>query len=54
MRATPVMLPAPKSNAQYVVPDWPNAVDQTDAIIGTIVRTKPNSNGKATAGVVSS
>jgi len=38
----------------YVVPDWPNGVDQTDTIVGTIVRTEPHSNGKATAGVVAS
>jgi hypothetical protein len=38
----------------YVVPDWPNGVDQTDAIVGTIVRTEPHSNGQAPAGVVAS
>ena len=38
----------------YVVPDWPNGVDQTNAIVGTIVRTEPHSSGKATAGVVAS
>jgi hypothetical protein len=29
----------------YVVPDWPSGVDQTDSIVGTIVRTEPHSNG---------
>lgn len=38
----------------YVVPDWPNGVDQVDAIVGTIVRTEPHSNGQAAAGVVAS
>ena len=38
----------------YVVPDWPNGVDQTDAIVGTIVRTEPHSDGQTTSGVVAS
>jgi hypothetical protein len=38
----------------YVVTDWPNGVDQVDAIVGTIVRTEPHSNGQATAGFVAS
>lgn len=38
----------------YVIPDWPNGVDQTDAIVGTIIRTEPHSNGQAPAGVVAS
>ena len=36
----------------YVVPDWPNGVDQMDAIVDTIVRSEPHSNGQAPAGVV--
>ncbi len=38
----------------YVVPDWPNGVDQRDAIVGTIIRTEPHSNDQATAGFVAS
>jgi len=43
----------------YVVPPWPNGVDQRPAMVGSIVRTIPHStgtNGKATApaGVVCS
>jgi hypothetical protein len=38
----------------FVVPDWPNGVDQADAIVGTIVRTVPHSNGQAQAGFVAS
>jgi|GEM_PF-198760 len=29
----------------YAVPKWPNGVDQRPAIVGTIVRTVPHSNG---------
>lgn len=36
----------------FVVPAWPNGVDQRPAIVGTIVRTKAHSGGNATAGVV--
>jgi hypothetical protein len=36
----------------YVVPKWPNGVDQRPAIVGSIVRTVPHSNGTATAGYV--
>ena len=38
----------------YVVPDWQNGVDQTDAIVGTIIRSEPRSNGRAAAGIVAS
>lgn len=38
----------------FVVPDWPNGVDQIDAIAGSIVRTEPHSGGQATAGLVAS
>lgn len=38
----------------FVVPDWPNGVDQVDAIVGTIVRTEPHSGGVAEAGFVAS
>ncbi len=38
----------------FVVPNWPNGVDQVDAIVGTIVRTEPHSNGQAEAGFVAS
>jgi FtsP/CotA-like multicopper oxidase with cupredoxin domain len=38
----------------YLVPMWPNGVDQRPAIVGTIVRTEPHSGGQARAGVVAS
>lgn len=36
----------------FVVPQWPNGVNQRFAIVGTIVRTVPHSQGRAKAGVV--
>jgi FtsP/CotA-like multicopper oxidase with cupredoxin domain/peroxiredoxin len=36
----------------YVVPPWPNGVNQRPAIVGSIVRTVPHSGGKAPAGNV--
>ncbi|TIX69347.1 MAG: hypothetical protein E5V30_17815 [Mesorhizobium sp.] len=36
----------------YLVPQWPNGVNQRPAIVGTIVRTMPHSNGQAPAGDV--
>lgn len=36
----------------FLVPQWPNGVDQRAAIVGTIVRTVAHSNGTAPAGVV--
>ncbi len=36
----------------YLVPLWPNGELQRPAIVGTIVRTKEHSNGRAKAGVV--
>jgi hypothetical protein len=41
----------------YLVPDWPNGVDQVPAIVGSVVRTIPHSAGAgktAPAGVVAS
>jgi hypothetical protein len=38
----------------WLVPSWPNGVDQRPAIVGSVVRTVPHSNGKAKAGVVAS
>ena len=42
----------------YVVPPWPNGVDQMPAMVGSIVRTVPHSGGSpgsvAPAGVVAS
>ncbi|MCA1614360.1 MAG: hypothetical protein LC800_09545 [Acidobacteria bacterium] len=38
----------------YLVPDWPNGVDQTAAIVGSVIRTVPHSDGKAKAGYVAS
>jgi hypothetical protein len=36
----------------YLVPSWPSGVDQRPAIVGTIIRTVPHSNGQAAAGFV--
>ncbi|MEA2718533.1 MAG: hypothetical protein QOJ39_397 [Candidatus Eremiobacteraeota bacterium] len=36
----------------WLVPAWPNGVNQVDAIAGSVVRTMPHSNGQAKAGVV--
>ncbi|AAM55016.2 hypothetical protein PYR71_29840 [Rhizobium sp. MC63] len=38
----------------YIVPNWPNGVDQRDAIVGSIVRDVPHSHGVAAAGYVAS
>ena len=38
----------------YLVPSWPNGVDQTAAFVGSVVRTVPHSGGKAKAGYVAS
>ena len=42
----------------YLVPHWPNGVDQVPAIIGSVIRTIPHSGGApgtvASAGVVAS
>jgi hypothetical protein len=38
----------------YLVPVWPNGVDQVPAIVGSVVRTVPHDGGQAKAGVVSS
>jgi hypothetical protein len=42
----------------YLVPNWPNGVDQIAAIIGSVIRTIPHSGGKpgtiSPAGVVCS
>jgi len=38
----------------FVVPDWPNGVNQVDALVGSIVRTEPHSGGQAEAGFVAS
>jgi hypothetical protein len=38
----------------YLVPAWPNGVGQVPAIVGSIVRTVPHSDGQATAGFVAS
>lgn len=36
----------------FLVPDWPHGVDQTDAIVGSVIRTEPH--GEAAAGFVAS
>lgn len=38
----------------FLAPAWPNGIDQRPAILGTIVRTVPHSQGRAKAGVVAS
>ncbi len=38
----------------FLAPAWPNGIDQRPAIVGTIVRTVPHSQGKAKAGYVAS
>jgi hypothetical protein len=38
----------------FLAPKWPNGNNQTAAILGTIVRTVPHSNGQAEAGYVAS
>jgi hypothetical protein len=38
----------------YLVPVWPDGVDQRPAITGSVVRTIPHSGGQATAGYVAS
>lgn len=42
----------------YLVPDWPNGVDQIAAIVGSVIRTIPHSGGQpgtvSPAGVVCS
>jgi hypothetical protein len=38
----------------FLIPQWPNGVDQRPAFVGTVIRTVPHSDGKAKAGVVAS
>jgi hypothetical protein len=38
----------------YLIPPWPNGIDQRGAIAGSVVRTVPHSNGQAPAGFVAS
>ena len=38
----------------FLAPAWPNGDGQRPAIVGTIVRTVPHSNGQAEAGYVAS
>lgn len=38
----------------FLIPSWPNGIDQRPAIVGTIIRTVPHSGGEATAGYVAS
>ena len=38
----------------HLVPNWPNGVDQRAAIVGSVIRTVPHSEGKAKAGYVAS
>jgi hypothetical protein len=38
----------------YLVPIWPDGVDQRPAITGSVIRTLPHSGGQATAGYVAS
>lgn len=36
----------------FLVPDWPDGLDQVEAIVGSIIRTVPHSGGQAEAGFV--
>jgi len=38
----------------WLIPAWPNGVDQRPAIVGSVIRTVPHSNGQAKAGKVAS
>jgi FtsP/CotA-like multicopper oxidase with cupredoxin domain len=38
----------------YLVPDWTNGRGQVDAIVGSVIRVQPHSNGQAPAGFVAS
>lgn len=38
----------------YLVPVWPDGVDQRPAIVGSVIRTVPHSGGQAKAGRVAS
>jgi hypothetical protein len=38
----------------YLVPIWPNGVNQEPVIVGSVVRTVPHDGGAAAAGVVAS
>jgi hypothetical protein len=38
----------------YLVPIWPNGVDQRPAIVGSVIRTVAHNNGQASAGYVAS
>jgi hypothetical protein len=38
----------------YLVPPWPNGVNQRPAIVGSVIRTVPHSGGQAAAGFVAS
>src|ERR1700741_2916946 len=38
----------------WLIPAWPNGVDQKAAIVGSVIRTVPHSNGQAKAGKVAS
>jgi hypothetical protein len=38
----------------YLVNQWPNGVAQVPAIVGSVIRVIPHSNGQAKAGVVAS
>lgn len=40
--------------AGFLVPEWPDGIDQRDAIVGSVIRTVPHTNGKAKAGYVAS
>src|SRR5262249_41060624 len=35
----------------YYVLEWPDGIDQRPAIVGSVIRTKPHSDGRAPAGV---
>jgi hypothetical protein len=37
-----------------LIPIWPNGVDQRPAIVGSVIRMVPHSNGQARAGYIAS
>jgi hypothetical protein len=38
----------------FLIPRWPDGIDQRAAIVGSVIRTVPHSGGKAKAGYVAS
>ena len=47
-------LPKVGSTIIWLIPAWPNSVDQRPSIVGSVIRTVPHSNGQFKAGEVAS